>query len=220
MIERVLEPELMDDPSEAQAYDEMDHSDANERFVQDLLAAGGVGDEVLDLGTGNGRIPIELCRQYEDCRVLAVDAAVSMLEIAKVNIAIEGFEHRILLHHCDAKQMDFEDAMFDSVISNSLLHHLPEPQTALQEMIRVARPDARLFVRDLMRPASVEEIESLVDTYASQENAEAQQLFRQSLAAALTLDEMRELVVASGFDAETVCDTSDRHWTWSAQKPE
>ena len=40
MLKRVLEPEVMDTPEEAIAYDEMDHSEVNRRFVADLLAAG------------------------------------------------------------------------------------------------------------------------------------------------------------------------------------
>jgi hypothetical protein len=35
----------------------------------------------------------------------------------------------------------------------------------------------------------------------------------------LTLDEVRALVTPFGFDASTVQQTSDRHWTWSACKP-
>jgi len=42
-------------------------------------------------------------------------------------------------------------------------------------------------------------------------------LFRDSLHAALTLEEIRSLVVELGYAAETVTMTSDRHWTWAAR---
>lgn len=219
MLSRELEPEVMDDPSESQAYDDMDHAEVNRKFVEDLVAHRPIGNEVLDLGTGTARIPIELCHRQSDCRVLASDAAVSMLEIAKVNVAIEGLEHRIQLHHGDSKRLDFEDAMFDGVISNSLLHHLPEPQLAIAEMVRVVRPEGRIFVRDLRRPDSTEEVDRLVADYAGDETEECQQLLRQSLLAALTREELADFVQAFGFSPDTVQVTSDRHLTWAAVKP-
>lgn len=218
MLERQLEPELMDDHREALLYDEMDHSEVNRVFVCDLLQSGEVGIDIVDLGTGTARIPIELCRQRANCRVMASDAAVSMLEIARLNVAVQGFEHRIQLHHGDSKKLGFCEDMFDAVISNSLVHHLPDPESAIAEMIRIVKPGGRIFVRDLFRPESLEETESLVQTHVGNEPPSAQQLFRQSLLAALTLDEIRAMVSKFDFPAESVERTSDRHWTWSASK--
>lgn len=218
MIDRELEPELMDDPDEAQAYDDMDHNAVNELFVQDMLAVGEIGDEVLDLGTGTARIPIELCRQHDTCRILASDAAVHMLEVAKINIAIEGFEHRIQLHHGDSKKLQVEDEIFDCVMSNSLLHHLPKPGLAMQEMVRVVREGGRIFVRDLLRPENDSQVEELVQQYASEENDECQQLFRQSLKAALTIPEFESLTEGLSLTSSKVYASSDRHVTWVCQK--
>ena len=216
MLERVLEPELMDDPDEAESYNEMDHSEVNRKFVEELLACGELGNDILDLGTGTALIPIELCQQHPTCRVMASDAATSMLDLARYNVAGSSMELRIQLHHGDSKQLRFEDAMFDGVISNSLIHHVPDPCSVLSEIVRVCKPGGRIFVRDLYRPDSMELVESLVQTYAAGETQYNQQLFRQSLCAALTLDEIRQMVAALGFGPETVRMTSDRHWTWSA----
>ena len=38
MLTRVPEPEVMDTPEEARAYNAMDHSEVNRLFVTDLLA--------------------------------------------------------------------------------------------------------------------------------------------------------------------------------------
>ncbi len=220
MLERVLEPELMDDPDEAESYNAMDHSEVNRRFVQDLLACGNLGNDILDLGTGTALIPIELCEQHPTCRVMASDAATNMLDLARYNVAVSSMDFRIQLHHGDSKQLRFEDDMFDGVISNSLIHHIPDPQAVFGEMVRVCKPGGRLFVRDLFRPDSVELVESLVRTYAANESEYNQQLLRQSLCAALTLEEVRQMVGALGFAPDTVQLTSDRHWTWAAIKAE
>lgn len=217
MLDRQLEPEVMDDPLESQAYDAMDHDSVNRCFVEDFLRFEPSPADVLDLGTGTARIPIELCRQSDSCRIMASDAASSMLDIARMNLSEEGVEHRVQLHHGDAKSLGFDDDYFGSVISNSLIHHVPDPRVVLQEMVRVTRPGGTIFVRDLLRPSSMDQVESLVSCYTANEPAESQQLFRQSLIAALTCEEMADLVSALGFDPQTVKATSDRHWTWAAR---
>lgn len=219
MLTRQLEPELMDDPQEAIAYDEMDHREVNRLFVDDLLASGPIGNDILDLGTGTARIPIELCKHVSDCRVMASDGAISMLELARYNVAVSSMECRIQLHHGDAKQLPFDDGLFDTVISNSLIHHVPTPALVIAEMVRITKAGGRIFVRDLCRPASQAEIEELVVRITGKEAAEAQQMFRQSLQAALNLAEIRELVSQHGFAPQDVSETSDRHWTWCSRKP-
>jgi ubiquinone/menaquinone biosynthesis C-methylase UbiE len=196
----------------------MDHAEVNRRFVEELLAGGELGNDILDLGTGTALIPIELCQKHPACRVMASDAATSMLDLARYNVAGSSMELRIQLHHGDSKQLRFEDAMFDGVISNSLIHHVPDPRLVLAEMVRVCKPGGRMFVRDLYRPESLDLVESLVRTYTAKETPYNQQLFRQSLCAALTLAEIQQMVGELGFPPETVQMTSDRHWTWSAVK--
>ena len=134
-LKRILEPEVMDTPEEARDYNGMDHSEVNRIFVDDLFATGFTGVDILDLGTGTAQIPVELCQRSEDCRVMAVDAAINMLEIAKFNIDVAGMLHRIQLQKVDAKNMDFPDGMFDAVVSNSIIHHIPSKKTTIRKYI-------------------------------------------------------------------------------------
>lgn len=223
-LPRVLEVEYMDTVAEAAAYDAMDHSHVNRLFVADLLAALGERSadadrfDVLDLGAGTARIPIELCQRHADARVLAVDAAVQMLELARYNVEIAGLIERVQLLQADAKRLPFGDGMFHVVISNSILHHIPEPLSAVREAARVTAPGGLLFFRDLLRPSSAEHLHSLVEQYAGGEAPAARQMFADSLHAALSLAEIRELVAMLGFAPESVQATSDRHWTWSARR--
>lgn len=219
-LERVLEPEVMDSRLEAVDYDSMDHSQVNQLFVADLLAAGLPGDDLLDLGTGTAQIPVELCQHHSSCRLLAVDLAVQMLDLAVYNVESAGLIERIQLEHVDAKQLPYEDQMFDAVISNSIVHHIPDPYDVLLEATRVVRPGGRLFFRDLMRPATDELVEQLVQSHAGDENDHQRQMFDDSLRAALSLDEIRELVSRLGLDPATVDASSDRHWTWNTTRPE
>lgn len=237
MLERVLEPEAMDTAEEARDYDTIDHAEVNRRFAADLLAA--LGDDLaadaaddchrldchlLDLGTGTAQIPIELVRQARAAgcaarlKLSAVDLAAEMLVLAKRNVAAAGMHDVVRLERLDAKTLPYPDERFDGVVSNSIVHHIPEPAEALAEAVRVTRPAGLLFFRDLRRPADPDELHRLVALHAAGSNDRQRQLFAQSLHAALTVDELRTLVVALGFAPATVQATSDRHWTWCARK--
>jgi ubiquinone/menaquinone biosynthesis C-methylase UbiE len=148
---------------------------------------------------------------------MAVDAAVSMLELARYNIEAASLMPRIELAHVDAKKMPFTTAMFDVVMSNSIVHHIPEPIDVLREAVRVTRPGGLLFVRDLCRPDTEEQLKQFVELYAGGANEHQRQMFDDSLHAALSLEEIRDLVADLGFMPETVQKTSDRHWTWAAR---
>jgi ubiquinone/menaquinone biosynthesis C-methylase UbiE len=217
-LSRILEPEVMDSPQEALDYDAMDHTAVNLKFVDDLLAVCPTPGDTLDLGTGTAQIPIALCRAESACRVLAGDAAVSMLELARYNIEAAGLISRIQLTQLDAKSLPFASEMFATVISNSIVHHIPEPEAVLTEAVRVTESGGQLFFRDLLRPSGESELDRLVAIYAADCNEHQRLMFAESLHAALSLEEIRQLVASLGFDSRTVSQSSDRHWTWSARK--
>jgi ubiquinone/menaquinone biosynthesis C-methylase UbiE len=217
-LPRILEPEIMDTPQDARDYDSMDHTAVNRCFVADFLAVCANPSQVLDLGTGTAQIPLLLCEQASKCHITAIDAAQEMLNIAAKNVATAKFGSRIELVCSDAKALSYADNTFDAVISNSIVHHIPQPAAVLAEAVRVTRPGGLLFFRDLFRPPNVATLQQLVERYAGEANPHQKQLFSDSLHAALTVAEAQSLVVALGFPASTVQATSDRHWTWVACK--
>jgi ubiquinone/menaquinone biosynthesis C-methylase UbiE len=218
MLPRILEPELMDTADDAREYDTMDHTAVNAQFVTDLLQSlSDWSTPILDLGAGTAQIPIELCRRAPHVRITAVDAAESMLALARENIADAGLSGRIELVLADAKTLPFPVAAFPAVISNSILHHIAEPQQVIAEALRVAEPGGLQFHRDLCRPEDEAQLNRIVTIYAGAANAYQQKLFGDSLRAALTVEEVRDFVAAFGFARETVQTTSDRHWTWVAR---
>lgn len=220
MLPRVLEPEVMDSEVEARDYDAMDHGQVNRVFVADFLHLWEGAGAILDVGAGTAQIPIELCRQHATATVLAIDLAQHMLDVGYQNIERAGLASRIRLQRCDAKQMPFANGSFLAVISNSIIHHIPEPAAVVAEMVRVIRPGGLIFVRDLLRPEDDLAVRRIVAAYAGDANSHQQKMFEDSLRAALTLDEVRGLVAPHGFAADTVQQTSDRHWTWAARPGE
>jgi len=240
MLPRTLEPELMDTAEDASEYDAMDHAAVNELFVNDVFDAVGwvelhethqnvaaplvglAGLEppcnILDLGAGTAQIPIELARRAATVHITAADAAKSMLEVGRRNVAAAGLATRIELVLADAKHLPFDTGSFSVVISNSIVHHIAEPQQILAEAVRVAAPGGLLFHRDLARPRDEARLQQIVETYAGDATPYQRKLLADSLRAALTVEEMQQLVANLGFTRDSVRMTSDRHWTWIAAK--
>lgn len=227
-LERVLEPEVMDTADEARDYDAMDHVLVNERFCADLRAHGALGATVLDVGTGTARIPIELCKDDASLRVVAIDLAEHMLALAEENVARAGLVGRVSLAKVDAKSMPYDAGAFATTVSNSIVHHIPDPRTVLAEMARVTAPGGLVFVRDLARPANEAEVDRLVALYAGRPPADPaarasferqRDLFRASLLAALTGEEVAAMANEAGLAGCAVAPTSNRHWTLSFRKP-
>lgn len=220
MIPRTLEPEVMDLPDDAREYDSMDHREVNQAFTKDFLDKRDPEDGflILDVGTGTAQIPIVICQHDPRFIIHALDLAKSMLDIANQNIQANSFQNQIITILQDAKKLSFPDNHFDAVISNSIIHHIPDPALVFSEMVRVTKPGGLLFVRDLMRPLIEPAVARLVKLHAAQATPYQQKLFGDSLRAALTEQEVWNMVGELGFGKETVRQSSDRHWTWIARK--
>jgi ubiquinone/menaquinone biosynthesis C-methylase UbiE len=128
----------------------------------------------------------------------------------------------------DAKKAGWPEGAFDTVMSNSIVHHIPDPRDVLAEMWRLTRAGGVLFVRDLARPDSDGRVRELVSTYAAVPanlapearamHERQRDLFEASLRAALTVDDVQATVAPLGIAATGVRMTSDRHWTLACRK--
>jgi ubiquinone/menaquinone biosynthesis C-methylase UbiE len=233
MLPRTLEPEAMDTLDEARDYDAIDHREVNGLFAGDALVAlqqtglltPNSHCHVIDIGTGTARIPIELVRRAREAGVAkglvvaAVDLAAEMLVVAKENVAAAGMADVIRLERLDVKTLPYPDERFVAVLSNSIVHHIPEPAEAIAEAVRVTRPGGLLFFRDLRRPIDQSELDRLVALHAAGGTESQRAMLAASLHAALTVDEMAAIVASLGFPPGDVRATSDRHWTWRSVKP-
>jgi ubiquinone/menaquinone biosynthesis C-methylase UbiE len=213
MMQRILEPEVMDSPEEAIDYDAMDFTEVNTAFALQAIALAPTKAKILDVGTGTARIPILICQHRPNWQIDAIDLARSMLEVAKKNVEQAHLEKQIDLELVDAKQMPYPDSYFDGVISNSLLHHLSDPLPFLYEFKRVLKPNGAILIRDLLRPPSVEILNQMVEAIGGNYNAHQTQLFRDSLQAAFTLEEISQMLQLVGLSDVTVYQSSERHWT-------
>ena len=213
-MQRVLEPEVMDTWEEAVDYDAMDFVEVNTAFAQQAIAIGTpFSSKVLDAGTGTARIPILLCQMQSQWQVVGIDLAENMLHIGWQNVGQAGLQNQIVLKLVDVKQLPYQDECFDLIISNSLIHHLPDPLPFLLELKRVLKPNGGILIRDLIRPPDKEALNALVKSIGTQYNDHQKKLLHDSLQAAFTIEEIKQLTAQANLQGVTVYQSSERHWT-------
>ena len=210
---RILEPEVMDTREEAEAYDAMDHADVNESFVERIIELGASEGNFLDLGTGTADIPILLAQHLPKIQIVAIDLSVNMLKLAKTHVAEAGLDNRIVLEHVDAKSLPYPDQTFDGVISNSIIHHIPDPMPALREIRRTVRRGGLIMIRDLIRPETPEAAQAFVDKYAANDTPYQKKLLYNSFRAAFTISEVEAMLAQVNLPDAVVVQNSDRHWS-------
>ena len=212
--ERVLEPEVMDTAEESLEYERMDHAAPNEAVVNRLAQLKAHG-RMLDLGCGPGHIPVGVCERFSDSCVVGLDMSFEMLKLAQVRVSECGLRDRVHLVIGDVKRLPCADDSYDTVYSNTTLHHIPEPRRLLCEAWRVLRQGGVLLIRDLYRPESERRRDELVDMYAPlpQNTPKQRRLLAESLDAALTPQELQTLAQEEGMKDFYVTVDTDRHMT-------
>jgi len=219
---RVPEPELMDEAGQARAYAEADFSEPNQLFVDTFRARFPRfdGRSVLDLGCGPADICIRLARVLPGARVIGVDGARAMLDLARAAVDASGLAQQVQLIETRLGADSKLEGSFDAVVSNSLLHHLSDPAALWGAVWRHGVPGAPVMVMDLMRPESPEAAQAIVDEYSGDEPEVLRRDFYNSLCAAYRPDEVREQLREAGFEDMSCEAVSDRHLlVWGRRPP-
>lgn len=212
-MNRMLEPELMDDPQQAKAYAEADFAAENQRFVElfrEYFPDFSQG-HVFDLGCGPGDIPVRLARALPDCRVTGIDASRPMIELAEQAISLAGVSDRVTVR-CERFQDLAGANQADAAISNSLLHHLSNPLQFWHKLRLFVKPGSPVLVMDLLRPESPEAAQAVVGRYAKGAPEILRRDFYNSLLAAFTEDEIGAQLAQMNLTRLLIDVPDDRHW--------
>jgi trans-aconitate methyltransferase len=212
-MNRVPEPELMDDPAQARAYAEADFSGPHQAFVDRFAQCfpGSSPRQVLDLGCGAADITIRFARAWPDCTLTGVDGAPAMLSLARAAVERVGLQRRIRFEEARLPAGSLPRQGFDTLISNSLLHHLHDPQVLWRALADHAAPRAAIFIMDLRRPDTRAQAGRLVQEYAGTEPEVLKRDFFNSLLAAYRPEEVAVQLEETGLRSLRVEAVGDRH---------
>jgi trans-aconitate methyltransferase len=216
LVKRAPEDELMDLPLHAQAYASADFSDPNSKFVALFSEKFPAfhGQRILDLGCGPADITMRLARRYPHAKVIGLDGADSMLDIAKNAVLRQiSLANRVEVRkwHIGREENPLGEEAFCAVVSNSLLHHMRDPLDLWRAIHALAAPGAAVLVMDLIRPQSFIEAEQIVEIYAGEEPEVLRDDFLNSLLAAYRPAKIMEQLVSANMDFLQMEVVTDRH---------
>ena len=221
-MKRRPEPELMDSEEQTLAYAEADFDESNSLFLERFLArfpdlpASG---QMADLGCGPGDITVRLAHALPGWEVTGLDAGPNMLRHAERRLDSEDLAHRVQFRLSHLPDDALLNASWNAVVSNSLLHHLPDPLVLWRSVAQLAAPGAAVQVMDLMRPDSEKQARNLVNTYSADAPDILREDFYNSLLAAYTPEEVSGQLIEAGLDRLKIETVSDRHWIVSGRLP-
>lgn len=214
VMERIPEPELMNDVQQAQAYAQADFSEPHTHFVSlfaEKFPMLQVTGTVLDLGCGPADVSRRFATAYPACHIHGIDGAANMLDLGRSANAQAQLAQRIDLFEVRLPCQRLPLPQYDLVISNSLLHHLHDPLVLWRTLQQFAAPGAPVFIMDLLRPATVHMAKALVTIYANDEPEVLREDFLASLCAAFTPEEIRAQLATLQLSQLQVEIVSDRH---------
>ncbi len=212
-MKRIPEHELMDDVEHAKAYAEADFSEAHDAFVAHFAKRfpDFTSGRVLDLGCGTCDVIIRFAHSFPETQIIGIDGAQAMLDLGLCDLQTKGITHQITLKKCRLPDADLSEQQFDAVISNSLLHHVPDPIVLWDTIRHCAKLRAPIFIMDLLRPENKGKAGKLVQKYATDALPILQKDFYNSLVAAYNVEEIRQQLTTAGLGYLTVEIVSDRH---------
>mgnify|MGYP001047578494 FL=1 len=117
---------------------------------------------ILDMGTGPGRLPIEIAKHVAKVEVIGIDISKDMVKIARKNAEEEGVTDRVSFKVGSVYNTGFDDCSIDLVVSTGLVHHLGEPLNAFNEAYRILKPGGEAWLYDGRQDVTKAEFEETV----------------------------------------------------------
>jgi phosphatidylethanolamine/phosphatidyl-N-methylethanolamine N-methyltransferase len=108
-----------------------------------VAASERVGGRILEVGVGTG---ISLPYYSSSSRVVGIDISERMLEQARRRVIADGLQHVESLAVMDAEHLEFAEEAFDVVVAQYVINTVPNPETALDEFMRVLRSGGELVI--------------------------------------------------------------------------
>jgi len=213
-MQRIPEPELMVEEEQVRAYAAADFAEPHDQLVALLrqkfhdLPPTGVA---VDIGCGAGDISRRFAKALPGWHVHGIDGSPTMLRIARDMTTAAGLAERVTFEEVLLPAAPPDRFRYDLVFSNSLLHHLADPDTFWSALRDWGAPGGRVFVMDLLRPPTREAASQFVRLYSADEPEVLQTDFFNSLLAAFEEHEIAAQLARARLGRLQIEVVSDRH---------
>lgn len=128
----------------AKIYDKFMKKDkvAYKKIVELIKQSSLPTDKVLELGTATGIIAFGLANYLK--KIEATDFSLQMINVCKQKAQVQQIKNINFMVQ-DACKLSYKDNSFNKIIISNVLHIMPNPQKALQEVHRVLTPNGILY---------------------------------------------------------------------------
>ncbi len=130
----------------------------DERGLDALVGLSGAtsSDRSLDVACGPGFLTLAFARRCAEAT--GFDATDAFLGLARAEAEVRGLRN-VGFERGDAEHLPFSDSSFEVVSCRAAFHHFPRPGRVLSEMVRVATPDGRILLADMLGSEDAEQAE-------------------------------------------------------------
>jgi len=140
------------------------------RLIARNIAEKGISGTILDIGTGPGRLPLEIAKRLDKVKVIGIDLSEDMVKIAKKNAEKEGLTDRVEFRVGSAYKTGFADCSIDLIVSTGVVHHLKEPLRFFNEIYRILKNGKEAWLYDGRRDANKQELREAVQILGMEED--------------------------------------------------
>ena len=224
-MERVPEPELMEEKEQVISYDEADFSEGEVNLINQinhyLLRKNislGEKDLIVDLGCGPGNISEKLAIKWPNTEVVGIDGSKEMILRAEYNKNISTNQKKLknLLYICsDIKDIKSDNFLFNKeislLVSNSLIHHITYIEDFFNTIKSLSSNSTVNFHKDLKRPLDEKSALELKAQCSKIYNETLTNDYYASLKASYTFKELKKFTLENNLSSLEVFEDGDKY---------
>lgn len=224
-MERVPEPELMEEKEQVISYDEADFSEGEVNLInqinQYLLKKNislGEKDLIVDLGCGPGNISEKLAIKWPNTEVVGIDGSKEMILRAEYNNSISTNQKKLknLRYICseikDIKSNNFlPKKRISLLVSNSLIHHITNLEDFFNTIRYLSSNSTVNFHKDLKRPLDEKSALELKAQCSIKYNEILTNDYYASLRASYTFKELKNFILENDLSSLDVFEEGENY---------
>ena len=224
-MERVPEPELMEEKDQVISYDEADFSEGEVNLINQIShyllrkdISLGEKDLIVDLGCGPGNISEKLAIKWPNTEVVGIDGSKEMILRAEHNKNISTNQKKLknLSYICsDIRGIKLNNFLLKKrislLVSNSLIHHITKLEDFFNTIRSLSSNNTVNFHKDLKRPLDEKSALELKAKCSTKNNEILTNDYYASLRASYTLKELKNFTLENDLSSLEVFEEGDNY---------